>query len=116
MVEGFKLKPCLLKLLSSISQLLDQASRATLSKDYELIDIGENNVVLDDNDDDDDSDENYIDDDDSEERWHLLDQAECATLSKGDDAMIMMILMDCFMEKMIATNSYKYSPMPHGRD
>ena len=30
MVKGLKFKPCLLKLLSSVRQLLDQASRATL--------------------------------------------------------------------------------------
>ena len=45
LVEGLKLQPCLLKLLPSIRQLLDQSRRATLSKDFEPL-----------NDDDDDDD------------------------------------------------------------
>ena len=35
LVEGLKLQPCLLKLLPSVRQLLDQSRRATLSKDFE---------------------------------------------------------------------------------
>ena len=53
LVEGLKLQPCLLKLLPSIRQLLDQSRRATLSKDFEPLNDGD--------DDDDADDDNYRD-------------------------------------------------------
>ena len=59
LVEGLKLQPCLLKLLPSVRQLLDQSRRATLSKDFEPL----NDDDDDDGDDVDDGDDNdnYID-------------------------------------------------------
>ena len=63
LVEGLKLQPCLLKLLPSIRQLLDQSRRATLSKDFEPLNDGDDDADdADDGDDGDDGDDDGDDD------------------------------------------------------